>query len=560
MRPALRKSELDRLIGIDFWLVCAVGVVRSFDPDGGMKMFFATVFAFLAGGTPLAISEYCNPLEVQLADPAIMKTDHGKFRYYMSGTGCARFASNDLVSWRRIDNWTSLKEGGHRIDGVWGTEGFESQGRFYLYFAARVDGAANREICVASADSPDGHFTPLKYPIWSDGDKWIGPTVFTDDNGDKFLFATNDSKSKHDGKAIVYGAKLNLNMVELDSAPKPLIEPSQKWERAWQEGVCVTKHKDTYYMLWSSRCYVNPQYSIGYATASDPLGPYKKSRHNPLLAQLGAEPKFYGHTGPGSNGLVRSPDGNELFIVYHTHRTSLYKGRRSPNIDRVQFLPDGAGPDRMLVVNGPSRTPQPWPSGAPFAQTARSDEFDGAALRDDIWTNIWGERPADYQVNGGSLVVACGQGGVRGNDSSGSNVFLQYAAQGDWTISTQVELNAQRNAEQAFLVVWQDCNNYIMLSTAFDHGKKFVVASEVNEDCALTEIPNTIGDSAYLRISKTGDGIFTCHVSDDGKLWTQVGDSIERRMLDQKVGLGAFRGRSEREGLKARFNFFRAAI
>jgi GH43 family beta-xylosidase len=107
-------------------------------------------------------------------------------------------------------------------------------------------------------------------------------------------------------------------------------------------------------MTYSANHYADPDYGVGYATASAPLGMWTKSDKNPILRKnLEA-----GVSGPGHNSMIRSPDGREWFIVYHSHADpDQPSGRRILNIDRVIFNEDGT-----LEVIGPTRTPQPMPS------------------------------------------------------------------------------------------------------------------------------------------------------------------------------------------------------
>jgi hypothetical protein len=67
-----------------------------------------------------------------------------------------------------------------------------------------------------------------------------------------------------------------------------------------------------------------------------------------------------GLSGPGHDSITVSPDGSELFMVYHTHAdVTKPSGKRTVNIDRLAF-DDKSG----LRINGPTRTPQPLPAGA----------------------------------------------------------------------------------------------------------------------------------------------------------------------------------------------------
>ncbi|MCK4966664.1 family 43 glycosylhydrolase, partial [bacterium] len=135
----------------------------------------------------------------------------------------------------------------------------------------------------------------------------------------------------------------------------------QEWENPnsmdtrCNEGPFILKHSGTYYMTYSANHYRHPFYGIGYATANSPMGPWEKSRDNPLVAQ---NPEI-DVAGPGHNSITTSPDGEELFMVYHTHADAKKMRGRVLNIDRLIF-------DKMgkLKLIGPTRSPQPLPSGA----------------------------------------------------------------------------------------------------------------------------------------------------------------------------------------------------
>ena len=65
-----------------------------------------------------------------------------------------------------------------------------------------------------------------------------------------------------------------------------------------------------------------------------------------------------GVSAPGHNSITRSPDDSEMFIVYHTHADPKPSEDRVVNIDRLYFEEAG-----NLKIKGPTRSPQPMPSG-----------------------------------------------------------------------------------------------------------------------------------------------------------------------------------------------------
>ena len=119
----------------------------------------------------------------------------------------------------------------------------------------------------------------------------------------------------------------------------------------------MLKHYGRYYMTYSANHTGFPHYGIGYATADNPLGPWVKADENPIAATN----LDVGVSGPGHNSITRSPDGTELFIVYHSHADPKNpSGDRVMNIDRLYFDEEG-----RLKIKGPTRSPQPMPSGCP---------------------------------------------------------------------------------------------------------------------------------------------------------------------------------------------------
>ena len=110
-----------------------------------------------------------------------------------------------------------------------------------------------------------------------------------------------------------------------------------------------------------------------YAVAEHILGPYTKYAYNEILTHNAAV------DGVGDGIFIPSPDGKELFMVYHSHAALGKVEPRQTRIDRVKFVPDENGGPDILTVCGPTTTPQPLPS-----DTLRGDlDGDGAqTLRD----------------------------------------------------------------------------------------------------------------------------------------------------------------------------------
>jgi hypothetical protein len=227
----------------------------------------------------------------------------------------------------------------------------------------------------------------------------------------------------------IWVARLAPNLKSLDTSLTECLTASQPWEGGWIEGPVALRHGASYYLFYSGNGYGSPNYSVGYATAPGPTGPWTKYAGNPILRKAGEV------SGPGHNGLAASPDGKELFIVYHRHipprPTEGEWWQRQLAIDRLRFVADGAGPDR-LIVEGPTTTSQPLPSGARPFPVGKSDPLDETLDRS-RW-HTFGEQPEQWFMTSDTLRIATVDGDLFGNRTDASNIFLQYAPAGDFTV------------------------------------------------------------------------------------------------------------------------------
>jgi GH43 family beta-xylosidase len=98
----------------------------------------------------------------------------------------------------------------------------------------------------------------------------------------------------------------------------------QRKDRRWEEGSTTFRSGGRYYLTYSANNWESPSYGVGYATATHPLGPWKKAPENPILSQ-DAQIGMYS-TGHGS--LAFSPDGAEMYYVHHGRPTTTAGQRR----------------------------------------------------------------------------------------------------------------------------------------------------------------------------------------------------------------------------------------
>ncbi len=107
-------------------------------------------------------------------------------------------------------------------------------------------------------------------------------------------------------------------------------------------------------MMYSANHFGGQYYAIGYATSSSPLGPYTKAANNPVLQKNTDQGGVV--TGTGHNSITYSPDGKEMFCVYHA-RTAKTGEERVVCMDRMEVK------NGRITILGPTTTPQKLPSG-----------------------------------------------------------------------------------------------------------------------------------------------------------------------------------------------------
>jgi GH43 family beta-xylosidase len=309
---------------------------------------------------------YTNPVSniTGIGDPFVFQFDGVYYMYCTSENslmeGFYVWTSTDLVNWEKRGLALSNKTSGvFGIDRFWAPEVVRYKGKFYMtYSAGDSDGVL--KLCLAVSDNPLGPFENYQSSWYVHPLSHIDATILIDDDR-AFVYFVRDCSTNivNDRQTSqIFVARLSGDLKTFASEPKLVITPDQPWEdinetRLWNEGPFVFKHNGKYYMTYSANGFNTNEYCVGYATADNPLGPWTKAGENPILkANMGI-----GVSGPGHNSFAYSPDGIELFIIYHTH-TFPYKpsGNRTMYIDRVYFK------DGKMIVDGPTKSPQPYPS------------------------------------------------------------------------------------------------------------------------------------------------------------------------------------------------------
>lgn len=311
----------------------------------------------LLDSTPIREQGFINNEQISgIGDPYLV-VDNGK--YYVTatcdGNGYDLYSSDDCMNWTnegRIFS-SSATEGWVRSS-LWQPQIVKgNDGKYYLYYCGN-NARNSLRIGVAVADSITGPYKDaLDHPLVEFGVATIDPYFYTDDDGKMYLYFSRDcSENIVDGynTSQLYGIEMaDYVSVKEGAQAVLLITPDQEWELnngnyRWNEGPDILKHDGKYYLFYSGGFYGDSTYSMGYAVADVPLGPYAKYENNPIIQSTDDT------SGPGNNSFFYSLDGKELYTCYHTHTNKILGGGdRKVTIDRCGFRKDGT-----FFINGPT--------------------------------------------------------------------------------------------------------------------------------------------------------------------------------------------------------------
>ena len=289
-----------------------------------------TIALLLAASTGFAQESVAEePQGLEFADPFIM-LDGGIYYAYgtMSDEGIMVYTSDDLVNWKEAGMALS-KNDSYGDHWFWAPEIYRVGDRYLMYYTAA------EHICVAESSSPLGPFVQREQQPMYTSERAIDNSLFIDDDGTPYLFFDRFNDGLN-----VWVAELEPDFQTIKPATlRPCIKQSQKWEfEGVNEGSFVIKHDDRYYMTYSGNGYTCPEYGIGVATASSPLGPWTKYEANPVF-QFPVTEKYGRLEGVGHSAMFRDKDGN-LRIVFHAHKAPGRVHPREMYISTVSFTGD----------------------------------------------------------------------------------------------------------------------------------------------------------------------------------------------------------------------------
>ncbi|WP_121355217.1 glycoside hydrolase family 43 protein [Flavisolibacter nicotianae] len=238
------------------------------------------------------------------------------------------FSSPDLIHWTKHSHILDTANVKWAKKAVWAPSIVKKGKKYFLFFGAN-DIQNDQQlggIGVAVANRPEGPFKDyLGKPLvdrFHNGAQPIDQFVFEDSDGQFYLL--------YGGWRHCNIAKLNKDFTGFvpfdDGTTFKEITP-----RGYVEGSFMFRKDNKYYFMWSEGGWTGPNYSVAYAVAETPFGPFE--RIGKILQQDSTVA-----TGAGHHSVLHVPKTEQWYIVYHRRPLGETNGNhRVTCIDKMEF-------------------------------------------------------------------------------------------------------------------------------------------------------------------------------------------------------------------------------
>jgi len=253
------------------------------------------------------------------------------------------FSSTNLTQWRchgpllDLADVAWVKDDGAPRHHAWAPGVLARGGKWFLHYSVGPQNPTPSRIGVAVGDSPAGPFRDSGRPLLTGGEGFeaIDPMAFDDArSGRTYLYAGGSAGAK------LRVFELGPDLVTL-AREVPVETPPQ-----FTEAPFLHHHAGRYHLTYSHGSFRHASYSVHYATAESPTGPWT---YRGAILTSDATRK-----GPGHHSFVRHPESGEWLIVYHRWENQAgdgpYRGQRQICLERMDH--DAEGFVRPVVMTG----------------------------------------------------------------------------------------------------------------------------------------------------------------------------------------------------------------
>jgi xylan 1,4-beta-xylosidase len=343
------------------------------------------------------------------------------------------YTSSDLVSWRKGPKVFVAPSG---LKNLYAPDVYyhpEDQ-KFYLYYSAAFSGG----IGVAQADKPDGTFRDLGL-LKLGGDSYDA-NLFRDTDGKLYLYYNAGYDTGSGNRTAIYAQLMDNPTTPSNVPPIFLFTSTEPWETNVVEAAWMLKLNGTYYLMYSGDGAAKTTYSIGYATSSNPTGPFTKYNGNPILKKNDSQ----GAYGLGHHSLVKDAVGSWWF-VYHQKRTNV-DGTYDRFITIDPLVISSSGVLSGTATRGTSQ-PAPIISTSQIRYEAEGGTLSGGATAFGSSTASNGSKVGSLDISGASVEIQNINGGTVGGTKS---ITVAYATQAPVSPSLDVIVNGTPSGSVSF--------------------------------------------------------------------------------------------------------------
>jgi hypothetical protein len=229
------------------------------------------------------------------------------------------FSSADLIDWTDhgvIVDQKDVPWVNSTSNSMWAPDCVFKDGKYYFYFPANPKDGREKRIGVATADKPEGPYTPQ--PNYIQNVLGIDPCVLQAKDGNAYLFwSLND----------LFCAKLKPNMLEIEGE-RAVFRNLRPADGKLLEGPFAFERNGKYYLTYPRARSVE---SIDYAMSDNPMGPYE---YKGIIIDEHPSGCWTNH-----HSIVQFQ--GTWYIFHHDRLMSTSDSQRSAMIDYLHFNEDG---------------------------------------------------------------------------------------------------------------------------------------------------------------------------------------------------------------------------
>ncbi|MDP8244642.1 MAG: glycoside hydrolase family 43 protein [Candidatus Hinthialibacter antarcticus] len=288
---------------------------------------------------------FTNPIAESGADPWVTQRDGSYFYCYSRRNRIWVSRAQHLED---IGNatpaavWTPPENTAHSKE-LWAPELHYLRGKWYIYVAADDGDNFNHRMYVleGATQNPLDPFV-FKGKVTDATDRWAIDATVLQMPGDQLYFIWSGWEGEVNVQQNLYIAPMS-DPLTISGARVCISKPQLDWELHGKplinEGPQILKNGDKVFIIYSASGSWTDDYCLGQLAlvGDDPLDPQSwKKKPQPVFSRT--EDVF----GPGHASFVKSPNGNEDWIVYHSAKHSGAGWNRKVNIQPFTWNPDGS--------------------------------------------------------------------------------------------------------------------------------------------------------------------------------------------------------------------------